>query len=106
MGFEEDRRPSWGLGRLYREQLTGRPLYSDDEAAKTSIMDSSTYELREDVCSSRSFRIRFVPKPALRTAFQKLMIFSSLNVFCICRRLAAAAAMPEAHPLSLSCMYV
>jgi hypothetical protein len=64
MGFEEERRPSCGLGRLYRVQLTGQPLYSDDEAAKSSIMDSSTCELRADVCSSRSFQIRFVPKPA------------------------------------------
>jgi hypothetical protein len=58
MGFQEDRRPSWGLAGLYKVQLAGPPLYSDDEAAKTSVVDSSTCGLQEGIGPSRSFRIR------------------------------------------------
>lgn len=56
MRFQEDRRPSWGLGGLYRVQLADRPLYSDDEATKIGIVDSSTCELEEGV--GRGFQIR------------------------------------------------
>ncbi|KAK3121772.1 hypothetical protein QOZ80_8BG0660740 [Eleusine coracana subsp. coracana] len=58
MGFKEEHRPSWGLGGLYRVQIADRPLYSDEEAAKTSIVDTSTSELQEGVGLSRSFQIR------------------------------------------------
>jgi hypothetical protein len=60
MGFQEDHRPSWGLAGLYKVQLAGPPLYSDDEAAKTSVVDSSTVvtTLQEGIGSSRSFQIR------------------------------------------------
>lgn len=59
MGIREAHRPSWGLGGLRRVQLADRPLCSDGEAAKTTIVvDSSTCESLEDVSSNRTFQIR------------------------------------------------
>jgi hypothetical protein len=59
MGVKEDPRPPGGLNGLYGVQFAGQSLYSsDDEAIKTSIMDSSTCEAQEAVDSSRRLLIR------------------------------------------------
>jgi hypothetical protein len=58
MRVQEDARPSGGLNGLYGVQFAGQSLYSDDEAVKTSIMDSSTCESQEGVGSSRRLQIR------------------------------------------------
>nr|ACG33999.1 hypothetical protein [Zea mays] len=57
MGVQEDSRPSGALGGLYRVQFVGRSIYSDDEAVKTSIMDSSSCEPQEDNGSGRRLLI-------------------------------------------------
>jgi hypothetical protein len=58
MRVQEDARPSGGLNGLYGVQFADQSLYSDDEAVKTSIMDSSTCESQEGVGSSRRLQIR------------------------------------------------
>ncbi|KAL6838286.1 hypothetical protein ACP4OV_031885 [Aristida adscensionis] len=58
MGFQEDPRHSGGLDGLYGVQLSVRSPFSDGEAVKTGIMDSSTCELQEGNGSNRSLLIR------------------------------------------------
>ncbi|XP_037436950.1 uncharacterized protein LOC119303906 [Triticum dicoccoides] len=58
MGVQSDRRPPGGLDGLYGVQLAGRSPYSDDEAIKTSIMDSSAMEQQGGVGMTRSLKIK------------------------------------------------
>ncbi|VAI39301.1 unnamed protein product [Triticum turgidum subsp. durum] len=58
MGVQADRRPPGGLDGLYGVQLAGRSPYSDDEAIKTSIMDSSAMEQQGGVGMTRSLKIK------------------------------------------------
>jgi len=58
MGVQADRRPPGGLDGLYGVQLAGRSPYSDDEAIKTSIMDSSAMERQGGVSMTRSLKIK------------------------------------------------
>ncbi|KAF8779041.1 hypothetical protein HU200_003004 [Digitaria exilis] len=58
MGVQDDPRPSGGLNGLYRVQFSGQSLYSDDEAVKTNVMDSSISKPPEGVGSNQRLLIQ------------------------------------------------
>lgn len=106
MGVQEDSRPSGALGGLYRVQFVGRSIYSDDEAVKTSIMDSSTCEPQEDNGSGRRLLIWYVCCTYTKKTVQNLVKWCFVNdLFCIFRRLWQQRP-PCLKPIhcSLSCM--
>uniref|UniRef100_A0A0D9X8D5 Uncharacterized protein n=1 Tax=Leersia perrieri TaxID=77586 RepID=A0A0D9X8D5_9ORYZ len=58
MGLYEDSTPLGGQDGLYGVQFAGRSINKDDEAVKTSIMDTSARKPQEGVSTSRRLLIR------------------------------------------------